>query len=307
MQKRNVLVVFYSQTGQLARLTEKFIEPLKQEENINLEIMSLKPIPEFGFPWKFIEFFNIFPETVHLRPRRIERLDFQRERYDLIIIAYTVWFLSPSQPITAFLLNRRTKNIIKDTPVVTLIGCRNMWLMAQEQMKMLLSRANAKLIGNVAKIDQCSSGTSFITTPLWMLTGKKKPVSWLSSAGISDEEINDVSRFGKRILERLQEDGPLDETLLQKMGAVKIDERLILSERSARRSFYLWGKLLIATGKISSSLRKGVLFLYILFLIMIILIGLPVTTILKRLFLPFFKKIIKKQKQYYSWPSGEGF
>lgn len=304
MQKINVLVVSYSQTGQLTKLAEKFAEPLKRQANINVETIVIKPVPEFKFPWKFTEFFNIFPETIHCKPRRIEPPQFQCSKYDLIIIAYTVWFLSPSQPITAFLLNKRSKKILENTPVVTLIGCRNAWLMAQEKMKRLLQRRNAKLIGNVVKIDQCGSAVSFITTPLWMLTGKKKPVSWLSSAGISDEEINDVSRFGERIAERLQANEPLDETLLQKMGAVEVNEKLILGEHLAHRSFYLWGKLLISAGKISSSLRKGILFLYIIFLIMIILIALPITIFLRKLF---FKKIIQKKRKYYSWPSGEDF
>lgn len=64
--------------------------------------------------------------------------------------------------------------MLKDTPVITLIGCRNMWLMAQEKVKKLLAESEAKLIGNVVKVDQSNDWASFITTPLWMLTGKKK-------------------------------------------------------------------------------------------------------------------------------------
>lgn len=64
--------------------------------------------------------------------------------------------------------------MLKDTPVITLIGCRNMWLMVQEKVKKLLAESEAKLIGNVVKVDQSNDWASFITTPLWMLTGKKK-------------------------------------------------------------------------------------------------------------------------------------
>ena len=44
--------------------------------------------------------------------------------------------------------------MLKDTPVITLIGCRNMWLMAQEKVKSLLKEADSQLIGNVVKVDQ---------------------------------------------------------------------------------------------------------------------------------------------------------
>lgn len=83
----------------------------------------------------------------------------------------------PSQPITAFLQSEQAKKVLKDTPVITLIGCRNMWLMAQEKVKKLLAESEAKLIGNVVKVDQSNDWASFITTPLWMLTGKKKSAS----------------------------------------------------------------------------------------------------------------------------------
>ncbi len=56
-------------------------------------------------------FFNTFPETVHLTPPPIEPLPFQHEIYDLVIIAYSVWFLSPSQPITAFLQSEQAKSV----------------------------------------------------------------------------------------------------------------------------------------------------------------------------------------------------
>ncbi len=140
-------------------------------------------------------FFNTFPETVHLTPPPIEPLPFQHEIYDLVIIAYSVWFLSPASRLPLFYRVNRQK-VLKDTPVITLIGCRNMWLMAQEKVKKLLAESEAKLIGNVVKVDQSNDWASFITTPLWMLTGKKK-IGKLPSAGIAESEMEDVKRFGQ--------------------------------------------------------------------------------------------------------------
>ncbi len=301
---RHVLVVSYSQTGQLTRLCDSFVCGLAGED-VSVERIAIEPQTPYPFPWPFLTFFNTFPETVHLKPAPIRTPVVQREQYDLIVIAYTVWFLSPAQPITAFVQSEQGRALLRGTPVVTLIGCRNMWLMAQEKMKTLLTAAGARLVGNVVKIDQCSSAASFITTPMWMLTGKKKAASWLPEAGISGAEIDDTLRFGARVGTVLRQGQPLDETLLQNIGAVKVNEKLILSERFAHRSFYLWGKLIMAAGRRSPLLRRGIVAFYIVFLVAIILTVVPVSALLKRLSAPLLRQKIQAQKARYGWPSGE--
>lgn len=304
MSQKNLLFISYSQTGQLDCLVENFIQPLKNQQTINIEQIRLQPIKKYEFPWKFMTFFNQFPESVHLRPAPIAPLQLQRENYDLVIIAYSVWFLSPSQPITAFLQSEQA-HILKDTPVITLIGCRNMWLMAQEKMKKMLTALGANLIGNIVKTDQSNSWASFITTPAWMFSGKKRYFSWLPSAGISDHELEDMQRFGTKLAEALGAHQPLDRTLFRNMGAVKIDEKLMMSEKVGHRSFYLWGKLLLKCGQISPRFRRIVLYFYILFLIALILTVVPLSALIKRLLKPLLKEKLARQKRYFAEPSGE--
>lgn len=303
-QVKNILVVSYSQTGQLTRLADNFIKPLQNRQNINIDRLYVKPIAEYTFPWSFMRFFNTFPETVHLQPAPIQTPQFAAEKYDLVIIAYTVWFLSPSQPITAFLQLSQTKKMLKNTPVITLIGCRNMWLQAQEKMKKLLADCGAKLIGNVVKVDQSNDWASFITTPLWMLTGKKK-VGNLPSAGIAESEIQDMQRFGEKLWQTFEQNCPLDRTLFQGMGAVKVDEKLMMSEKVGARSFHIWGKLLIKCGQISPSFRKIVLCFYIVFLVAMILTVVPISALIKRLLKPLLQNKLNEQKRYFAEPSGE--
>ena len=93
--------------------------------------------------------------------------------------------------------------------------------------------------------------------------------------------------------------------MLRGMGAVRINERLIFSETAAARSFYLWGKLLMASGRVSPLLRRVVLALYVVFLVAIILTVVPVSALLKRLFAPLLADKIRRQKAYFSHPSGE--
>ena len=302
--QKHILVISYSQTGQLNELTQHFLQPLKQHENIVIDECQIKPIKPYTFPWKFLPFFNQFPESVHLKPAPIETPILQREKYDLVIIAYSVWFLSPSQPITAFLQSEQAK-ILKNTPVITLIGCRNMWLMAQEKMKKMLTALDANLIGNVVKTDQSNAWASFITTPAWMLSGKKRYFSWLPNAGISDADMQDMQRFGRRLVEVLNENRPLDKSLFQNMGAVKIDEKLMMSEKVGHRSFYIWGKLLLKCGQISPVFRQAVLYFYIVFLIILILTVVPLSAVVKRLLKPLLKEKLARQKRYFAEPSGE--
>ena len=302
---KRVLVVSYSQSGQLARLKESFLRDVRGAEGIEVDDVVLRPQRPFAFPWRFLPFFDAFPETVHLQPAPIEPPELAHERYDLVVIAYSVWFLSPAQPITAFLQSAAAQRVLRDTPVITLIGCRNMWLMAQEKMKRLLADAGARLVGNVVKIDQCGSAASFITTPLWMFTGKRQAVHWLPPAGISEAEIADAARFGQRTAEALQHDETLDKTLLQHMGAVKINEKLMSSERVGHRSFLVWGKLVMAAGRVSPLLRRLVLCVYIVFLLGMILTVVPIGALLKTLLAPLRREQMQREREYYAAPSGE--
>ena len=168
-----VLIVYYSQTGQLSALAQYFAKPL-QQAGVVTDCVPLVPQQPYPFPWRFWRFFDTFPETAHLRPAPIEPPQIPHDDYDAVVIAYTVWFLAPSQPITAFLQRPETRRLLAGKPVITLIGCRNMWLAAQEKMKTLLAANGAQLVGNIVKTDACGTAASFVTTPAWLLTGNKR-------------------------------------------------------------------------------------------------------------------------------------
>lgn len=169
----------------------------------------------------------------------------------------------------------------------------------------MLTALDANLIGNVVKTDQSNAWASFITTPAWMFSGKKRYFSWLPSAGISDADMQDMQRFGCRLVQILNENHPLDKSLFQNMGAVKIDEKLMMSEKVGHRSFYIWGRLLLKCGQISPAFRQAVLYFYIVFLIILILTVVPLSAVVKRLLKPLLKEKLARQKRYFAEPSGE--
>jgi len=303
---RQVLVVHYSQTGQLGRLVQSVCAPLLARDEVQLDFLAVQPATPYPFPWPFLTFFSIFPETVLMRPESLQPLQVDaNKRYDLVILAYQVWFLSPSRPITSFLATPEAARLLRDTPVVTLIGCRNMWLMAQEKLKARLDALGARLVDNIVLTDACGSAASFLATPLWMFTGRQQPFAWLPKAGISEAEIAGAQRFGVAIGERLAQGGPIEQPMLRGLGAVRIDEKLIASERVGTRSFKAWGMLLAALGPQHSLRRRAGLVVYIVFLLSLILTVVPVSALLKKLLSPLARARIQREKAYFAAPSGE--
>lgn len=303
-----VLVLHYSQTGQLSRVLESVVRPLRESGKVELVIQPLVPVEDYPFPWPFIRFINTFPEAAHDVGCALQPLSeiIPDDDFDLIILGYQVWFLSPSIPVTGFLQSAESECLLKGKPVVTVVACRNMWLMAQEKMKRHLQRVGAQLVGHVALVDEAGTAASFLSTPLWVLTGNKGPFPFgIPAAGVAEKDIKESDRFGDAILAGLLGQKPLDETLLKGLGAVQVNEKLIASEKVGARSFYLWGKLFRTFGGPDALLRKPLALIYAVFLLTLILTVVPITALIKKLLSPITAKRTLKQKRYFSAPSGE--
>lgn len=302
---KRVLVIYFSQTGQLRRVAESLCGPLAADPAVELEWCELQPAQPYPFPWPFFQFFDQFPEAVGLVPPALKATGLASGlRYDLVIVAYTVWYLSPAPPITAFLKSEQGRAILADTPVITVIACRNMWLMAQEKTKMLLAGVGARLSDNVVLTDKGSALATFVTTPRWMLTGRTDRL-WgiFPKPGIAEDEIRACKRFGHAIASALHE-GRLDgrQPVLGGLQAVTVDDRLIASERIATRSFHAWGALIRLTGPQGTSIRRLALLVYVLFLIAMIVTVVPLTMLLR----PLLAGRLQRARAYFELPSGSG-
>ena len=301
-----ILVLHFSQTGQLTRAVQSMLAPLRAHADVELVWQDLEPVEPFPFPWGIARFFDTFPECVHLDPPPIKPVGFNAAtRFDLIIVAYQVWFLSPSMPITAFLQSEAAR-VLRDTPVITFIACRNMWLSAQEKMKTLIAGQGGRLIDNVVLTDQGPPWSTFVTTPRWLLTGKKNGF-WgiFPPAGVSAPEIAAAARFGKALLEAL----PLlnsGQPLLMGLRAANVLPGYIAGEKIAHRSFWIWGKLLRALGKPGTAVRRAVLMVYILFLIAMILTVMPISILVRALLRPVLKARLDNAVARLEAPSGSG-
>jgi hypothetical protein len=305
LNQKKVLVISYSQTGQLNNLVNNFTKPLLESENIELVYKNIKPKKPFLFPWTLMTFMDTFPESVYLEPCEIEEFEEDTNEYDLIILSYQVWFLSPSIPISSFLKSDWAKKKLKNKPIITLIGCRNMWIMAQEKIKNMLLNLDAKLIDNVVLIDKGNSVETFITTPRWMLTGKKDSIFGLSSAGINESEIIKSQRFGRALVDALKNDKEKEnKSLLYGLKAVKVNTKLIKSEQIGTKSFMIWGKLIRKIGKPGDIKRKPIVLLYLVFLILMIITVVPLNMIVQSILRKINNNSLIKQKELYELPSG---
>ncbi|MGR6834549.1 dialkylrecorsinol condensing enzyme [Aliivibrio wodanis] len=302
---KKVLVVSHSQSGQLAKFVELATAPLRQSDEVKVDYHCVEPVNKYPYPWSFYPFFDAFPEAIYMNGCEVKPAENLEEEYDLVIIGYTVWFLSPSIPMTGFLKTAQAKRLIKDKPVITFIACRDMWVMAQEKMKTVISDLGGTLIDNAVLTDQGGSIYAFITTPRWLLTGKKDPFWIFPAAGVSEKDLQESDRFGHRLVSALENDlEKKKEPLLKNLNAVTVNGKLIGSEKIATRSFMVWGKLIQKSGKPGSFSRKIVITIYAVFLALMVLTLVPINLLVKKIISPFRKKAVEESIAYYEKPSG---
>lgn len=297
---KKVLVITYSQSGQLDEIVENVISPLQGKAEIVYE--KLKPVPPFPFPWKDISFWDAMPESVEMIPATLEPFKFDPgEKYDLIILGYPIWFLSPPIPLTTFLKSETARKVLNDKPVVTVIGARNMWVSAQEDIKKMIAEAGGKLKGNIVLHDRHNNLSSVVTIIYWMMTGKKERyLSVFPKPGISDEDIAGAVRFGNPILAALNNNNwdSLQEELL-KLKAVEAYPSVISMERKAKRIFRVWSRFIRKKGGPGEKARETRLKMFKWYLLFVIFAVSPIATLVFYLTYPFFFLKIKRKMKYF--------
>ncbi len=294
---KNILVAYYSQSGQLKKIAENFISPL-MENNCEIEWMKIQPTNDFPFPWSGKAFFDAMPESVLGIATELIKPDFKRTHYDLIIIAYQPWFLSPSVPISSLLQHSDFKSRLANTPVITLIGSRNMWINSQEQVKKLLKECGANLLANIVLADRHNNFVSAITIQYWMFTGKRDHfLGIFPRPGISETDVAGSRAFGFEVVKSLENNNwqDLQERLLT-MNAVEVHTNLMFIESRASVLFKIWASTIIK--KRNRSLWLQIFKYYLLFALFIVA---PVVLLIYNIFIrPFSGTQISKNKIYYS-------
>ncbi|MBB6333114.1 flavodoxin [Chryseobacterium sediminis] len=296
--KKNILVIYYSQTGQLEDIVRTVAKPFEaQKEKYDVTYYNIKLKEDFPFPWPGDVFFNTFPESYLQIPKEIlpPSEEILNKKYDLILFGYQVWYLTPSIPIISFLKSGYAERILKDTPVVTISGTRNMWMLSQEKLKVYLRDLQAKLVGNIALVDRHDNYTSVLTILRWLTTGQKEKSGMLPAAGVSDEEITGSVKYGE-IIERYFNNSDLNnlQPELVKNGAIEIRPFLVRVEKVGNKIFTVWSNLIIKKKEKRPLLIK----FFKVYLMAAIWIISPVVLVLHLLTTPIFWFKRQKQKRY---------
>ncbi len=293
---KKVLAVYYTQSGQLKQILDNFTAPFVRAGML-VETVSIQPKNDFPFPWTTPTFFDAMPESVMGIPTEIEPFQCKEPSYDLVIFAYQPWFLSPSIPANSLLLHPSFQAIIKNTPVITLIGARNMWISAQERVKATLKSAGAHLVGNTVLIDRNHNLISVVTIFHWMLSGRKdRYKNIFPYPGVSDKDIRDVENFGRTAATHLAENKltSLQDAFIAEK-AVEVHYNLLFIEERGSKLFKIWAKIILRK---KNRARWLVLFKYYL-LIALFVVAPIILTVFSILFKPFLSRSIKRKKQQY--------
>jgi len=296
--KTNILVIYYSQTGQLEDIVKNIAQPFEaKKEAYDVTYYNIQLKEDFPFPWPGDVFFNTFPESYLQIPKEIlpPSEEILNKKYDLILFGYQVWYLTPSIPIISFLKSGYASRILKDTPVVTISGTRNMWMLSQEKLKVYLRDLQAKLVGNIALVDRHDNYTSVLTILRWLTTGQKEKSGMLPAAGVSDEEISGSVKYGE-IIERHFNNNDLNNLQpdLVKNGAIEIRPFLVRVEKVGNKIFTVWSNLIIKKKEKRPLLIK----FFKVYLMAAIWIISPVVLVLHLLTTPIFWFKRQKQKRY---------
>ncbi|MCB9251763.1 MAG: hypothetical protein H6605_04810 [Flavobacteriales bacterium] len=266
---KKILVIFYSQSGQLKTILENFVKPFT-EQGHEIDQLEIKPTNPYKFPWTSRRFFDAMPESVLGIGCEIQEPVFKFKQYDLVIIGYQPWFLSPSIPALSILKHPKFAEIARNTPLVSIIGARNMWLNAHVRFKEHLGKIGVKYVGNIVFRDRNPNLLSAISIQYWMFSGKKeKFLGMFPKPGISNEDIASAETTGNTVLKHLNHNSlhQLQQDLIR-IRAIEVNSTLMFIESRASKLFKVWANFIF--GKKNRTFRLKLFKIYLIIALFVI-------------------------------------
>ena len=267
---RRAVVYLYTQTGQLREVAEAFVTPL-EADGWRIRWVAVQPRVAFPFPWSIRQFFGVFPRAVD--PDALVQLaeppggfGAAQDEEEVVVLAYQVWYLSPSLPIRSLLATH--PEAFRNRRVISLIACRNMWYSAAIEVADLLRTAGARRVEVVAATDTRQQATSLMTTLRWLLTGNREPFLWFGRAGVGDAELARVTAVGRSIAEQ---GCPAD--------AAPVVPTLAAADLFAGRLFRKWGVTVRSAERFGAAAHIASLVTFVVGLAIGIVAGLPLIAI----------------------------
>lgn len=294
IRMKRILVIYYTQSGQLKEIADNFVAPF-QKQGIPVDFYEIQMETPYPFPWTNESFFGAFPESFLELPQPIKAMppDIETQEYDLVVLAYQVWYLSPSIPVTSFLKSEQARVLLEGKPVVTLSGTRNMWIKAQEKVRNMLVKKGACIVANIALTDRHYNHISVLTIVHWLFTGKKdKYLGVFPLPGVSQKDITNATQYGELVLNYSQK-GEYQQSLQKEIvaqGGVQVKPFLLSAEKKANRLFGIWARAIYQSPR-----RKFLLKCFHTYLYFAIWILMPIVWLFYWLTYPLFYKKIRRE------------
>ncbi len=271
---KNILVIYYSQTGQSQKMVEEFVQA---QTNVNIHKLRIDVEPKYMFPWKIKQFFRLFPLCVRgVTPKiKVPWEQVQGIEFDKVVIAYQVWFLSPSLPAQALLKTPELQVIVRGKTVLGLVSARNMWVSAVDRFNQQLKKMGSQKVINFVLCDQSPTWATFVTTPRWLLTGKREPFWIFPKAGIADEDY--------LLVRKLKLTESLNDTALES-EALKWSHKQLpvayVAEKIGINYFKLMAAFIQTVAPKENLFKDFLLLLFRLGLVLLIVLMLPISAII---------------------------
>lgn len=239
------------------------------------------------------------PESVLQIAEEIEPIVFPAKKYDLIVLGYQPWFLSPSIPFNSFLKSSYA-SYLKGQQVLTVIGSRNMWLNAQEKVKALLIEHGAILRGNLVFFDRNPNLTSILTIIRWTFEGQKAATKRLPEAGVQQKDIDAARRFGPIISTALNSGNlsDLHQQLLNEDG-VELNPALVILEKRGIKNFRKFAAYIYEKGERGNPERAKRVTLFSRLLAIGVFILSPISSLTASITIMLNKKSLMGEVEYF--------
>jgi len=129
-----ILCVYYSYSGQTAKLISAFTKGFSQEGG-EAVIVRLHPLKKFLFPFPSLKatLWMMF-RTCFLVRDKVAKQTVPVEDFDAVLIGGPTWSYSPSGPMLAW-LDSEGHNILSGRKTLPIISCRSYWKLHHQKLK----------------------------------------------------------------------------------------------------------------------------------------------------------------------------
>jgi hypothetical protein len=285
------LVVSYSQSGETTRIAKIFADALAAA-GVDVVCEEIQPRVAYPYPWRsIVRFFDAMPDAILGSSDEIECPHVNpSDQFELVVLAYPVWFLSPATPVQAF-FRTRSASVLRNTDVITISVSRAMWQRASVAMKRLLTGAGAIHCDNIVVTHQGSPLATLISTPRTLLFGKRdRLLGVFPTAGVADKDLSRIKVLASVVARRLTVGRQGSRSFLRGEDAVTVTKWLAVPELLGWYCFRASAHVIRFFGTIHRGLRMAGVLGFAVFLVFLILFALPVGVLATFLATPFVGK-----------------